>query len=336
MKRRRTGQLGLAATLLTAVCAQCTHASTVDQAITPNATTAASPRQNAATLITDLRQLLPALAAADFVLVGERHDHPPQHRIQAEILSLWLSTGRRPAVAFEQLDTGQQPALDRFLAGTPHDATDLGKSVGWDKSGWPPWPMYQPIADVAVRARLPLVAALLPRAATMQIATAGLGAAFTVAEQHRLGLDQPEAPAIEAALTVAIAEGHCNLLPPEALPPMVTVQKARDAGMAERLAAAGANGHGALLITGNQHARRDLGVPRYLARLVRGAHILSIALVERGISVPGDDLVGGSPANDGARSTLSGSGSAYDAVYVTERLPEPDHCAELKKKFHKH
>jgi uncharacterized iron-regulated protein len=60
---------------------------------------------------------------------------------------------------------------------------------------------------------------------------------------------------------------------------MYQVQRARDAMMADRLAAASGKA-GGILIAGNGHVRNDRGVPWYLARLEPEARTLSIGLVE--------------------------------------------------------
>ena len=44
--------------------------------------------------------LLARLAAARFILLGERHDHPGHHAEQASIVRGLVASGRRPAVAF--------------------------------------------------------------------------------------------------------------------------------------------------------------------------------------------------------------------------------------------
>src|SRR5437762_2420086 len=106
-----------------------------------------------------------AVSGARCVLLGERHDHPEHHQFQAWLLRRMVDAGRRPAVAFEMLDTTQAPALARHLAAAPRDAAGLGEAVGWRAAGWPAWRLYQPIADTALAAGLPIVAANLPATA---------------------------------------------------------------------------------------------------------------------------------------------------------------------------
>src|SRR5207249_6800169 len=60
-----------------------------------------------------MNALAAAVSAARFALLGERHDHPEHHEFQAWLLRRMLESGRRPAVAFEMLDTTQAPALAR-------------------------------------------------------------------------------------------------------------------------------------------------------------------------------------------------------------------------------
>src|SRR5437899_596886 len=85
-----------------------------------------------------MNALAAAVSAARFALLGERHDHPEHHEFQAWLLRRMLESGRRPAVAFEMLDTTQAPALARHLATSPRDAA--GRALGrcWSRTlAWP-------------------------------------------------------------------------------------------------------------------------------------------------------------------------------------------------------
>ena len=46
-------------------------------------------------------------AARDFVLLGEKHDNPDHHRLQAWMIDALVARGRRPAIAMEMLDAEQ-------------------------------------------------------------------------------------------------------------------------------------------------------------------------------------------------------------------------------------
>ena len=112
---------------------------------------------------TDAGSVVAALAGAEFVLIGEKHDNPDHHRLQAWLVSALIARGRRPALSFEMLASDQVPALDAYLADHPDDAGGLGAAVGWDESGWPDWGDYAPIAQAALDAGLPVLAADLAK-----------------------------------------------------------------------------------------------------------------------------------------------------------------------------
>src|SRR5206468_2640275 len=87
-----------------------------------------------------------------------------------------IAAGRHPAVGFEMLTVAQAPALARYLATAPADAGGLGNAVDWKRSGWPDWKLYQPIADAAIAARLPIVATNLSRATVAALRRDGVAA----------------------------------------------------------------------------------------------------------------------------------------------------------------
>ena len=144
--------------------------------------------------------LIDRLARARYVTLGEKHDNPDHQRLQARILAALVARGRRPAVAFEMLDTAQAPALAAWRAGEAPDAAGLGPAVDWESRGWPPWSSYAPIAEVALAAGLPIVAANLPAQEVRRIARAGFSAFADPQTRARLGLDRPLDAAVRAAM----------------------------------------------------------------------------------------------------------------------------------------
>ncbi|RPJ26289.1 MAG: hypothetical protein EHM35_14990, partial [Planctomycetaceae bacterium] len=106
----------------------------------------------------DSPTLVDQLSRGRFVLLGEKHDNPDHHRLQAWLLRALIAAGRRPAVGFEMFTVDDAPAIARQLAAQPTDANGLAEAVHWQGSGWPDWAMYQPIAAAALQARLPVVA----------------------------------------------------------------------------------------------------------------------------------------------------------------------------------
>lgn len=263
--------------------------------------------------------LVERLAPARFVLLGERHDNPDHHAFQAWIVRRLVAAGRRPAVAFEMLGLEQAPALAQHLARAPRDAAGLGDAVGWSGSGWPPWTEYQPIADAALAAGLPIVAANLPAATARAVARGNLGALDPgLVRAH--GLDRAATPDTQAAMEAEMRESHCGHLPESALPAMVTAQRARDAQMAERLV--GAPRDSAVLIAGAGHVRTDRGVPVYLVTRAPGAAVASVAFVEvaSGRVAPAD------------YAEVFGTRLPFDYVWFTIRADDVDPCERFRRR----
>ncbi|HTH15325.1 MAG TPA: ChaN family lipoprotein [Magnetospirillum sp.] len=256
-------------------------------------------------------ELVTRAEAADAVLLGETHDNPDHHALQAWMLARLLASGKRPLVAFEMIDAGQAQALDRYLAASPTDAAGLGDALDWDKSGWPAWSMYRPIAEAAMQAGVPLAPANLTREQVR---------ALIKAEPEK---PLPPLPSEQAgALEHEIAESHCGMLPAAALPGMVRVQRSRDAVMAETLAKGMARQQAAVLIAGAGHVRTDRGVPVALSREAPAAKVLSIAFLEVKDGETDPAAYGGLFDTDRL---------PFDAVWFTPRAEREDQCEALKR-----
>lgn len=259
--------------------------------------------------------VLRAAARSHYVLLGEKHDNPDHHRLQARVLAAMVAAGRKPTLAFEMIETDRQEALDRFLAGAGA-SEGLGPAVGWGTSGWPPWAEYEPIAKVALGAHLALVAANLPHAKARAVVHEGM-ATFDAASLARLGLDQPMAKADQAALEQEMRDSHCGMLPESRVAPMALAQRARDATMADRIVSAD-RGDGAVLVAGAGHVHRERGVPLYLRAHRKGASILTIAFAEADRET----------TDPRAYAPRYGSKALpFDFIWFTPRASDEDPCA---------
>lgn len=262
--------------------------------------------------------LIEQLRQADVVLLGEQHDNLEHHRLQSWIAQDLIAHGRRIVVAFEMIDDGQAPLLEAFLAKRPHDAAELGALLGWERSGWPDWPAnYQPIADAALMQpnapAKPIVPANLPLAQARDIARNGLavtGLDPTLVELLRQAVVKDAA--ILASHGDDIRESHCGMLPDSAFAPFALAQYARDAVMARAIQAARRETPDAivLLIAGNGHARKDVGVPAQLARLSPGLKVVSLGLIE------------------GEAAAVE---APFDYAWLTPRLVREDPCEAFRQ-----
>jgi uncharacterized iron-regulated protein len=223
-------------------------------------------------------------AKARFVLLGEKHDNPDHHRLQARVIESLAAAGARPAVVLEMVDRDRQGEIDSFLGAHPGDAEGLGPALAWEKHGWPAWSMYAPIARAALGAGLPLKAGNLPTAEARAVVKGGL----SVLDQSAVaswGLRTPLEGTLRASLDEELRRSHCGHLPESILPGMGEAQRARDASMADLLVTS----EPAVLVAGAGHARLDRGVPLYLRARRSTSVSVSIAWVEvaDGIEDPG-------------------------------------------------
>jgi uncharacterized iron-regulated protein len=272
----------------------------------------------------DSATLVDRLRHARFVLLGEKHDNPDHHRLQAWLLSALIAAGRRPAVGFEMFTVADAPAIARQLSIHPTDAAGLADAVNWQQSGWPTWAMYQPIAEAALKAKLPIVATNLAPDLARSLGQSG-AAALDKAFASRHGLDRPPAPDIQSAMAQEIRQAHCGYASETQVNVMLLVQRARDAQMAENLAAA-AHQDGAVLIAGAGHVRRDYGIPIYLASSTPQAKVVSVAFLE----VSRDRLDPAIYAAPSGESKLP-----FDFVWFTPRVDEDDPCAAFAEHLKK-
>ena len=241
------------------------------------------------------------------VLLGEVHDNAAQHSLRAAALRQWVAQGARPAIAFEQFDRERQPDIERARRERPADADYLiAQAKG---SGDWRWESYRPFVALALEYDLPIVAANLSRGEAMRVAKNGWPALFDPATRSALRLDELPT-AFRRKHEDAIAIGHCNQLPADALPALARAQMARDIVMAQSIRPYA--DRGVVLLAGNGHVRRDVGIPFWLpAEAAHGA--ISIGGLERG------------------DSSVPESATDFDAYVITERAERPDPCKELAK-----
>ena len=113
--------------------------------------------------------MLADLARADVILVGEQHDDPNTHRLEAAMLE-GLARRRVPVMlSLEMFERDVQPALDAYLAGTVPEDEFL--------KGARPWPRYatdyRALVEIARAQRWPVVAASMPRRIAADVAKSG-------------------------------------------------------------------------------------------------------------------------------------------------------------------
>lgn len=195
---------------------------------------------------------------ADVYVLGEVHDNPVHHAAQADAIR---DIGPR-AVVFEMLTPAQAAEVrdDRL-----DDPDTLGDLLGWEEAGWPDFDMYYPIFTASRGAAF--YGAAVPREEARNAMEVGVARAFGEGAGD-YGLED-DLPAEQMADRLNLQmDAHCGQLPVEMLPDMVDLQRLRDATLARTaIRALDETGGPVAVITGNGHARRDWGVPSYIARV---------------------------------------------------------------------
>lgn len=247
---------------------------------------------------------LAQLSGSALALLGEVHDNPEHHRLRAAALRQALEAGWRPVIVMEQFDLDRQGDIERARSERPGDAQHLiaqARGAG----GWR-WSDYQAFVALALQYQLPLLAGNLSRATTSRLARDDYEAVLGLEQMRAWRLAEAPDVAWQAAQEREIDLGHCGALPQRLWNGMARGQFARDAAMAHLLAQHASRG--AVLLAGNGHVRRDLGVPRWLQRQGAPATLV-VGFIERG-TPPATGL--------------------YDAVVVTARAERGDPCEAFK------
>lgn len=250
--------------------------------------------------------LLKSISQADIVLLGEIHDNPRHHVLRGKLL-IDTSMSKRHVVA-EQLTAGQQ--VDSQLA----LATGL-EQAGFDANGWQ-WPLHEPVFSSALQAGLAVYGGNITAPQTREIFS-------SKGSQLPLGLHGLLQKAVlgEDALKQLrreIDEGHCGAMPASMFDGMLAVQRARDASMAAELL----KHLPALLIAGNGHVWKHLGVPQIIRANRPELHTVSVLFVEHAAF-----------ADDAERfEWLQSFRGIADFVWVTPAQQRPDPCLSLRKK----
>jgi uncharacterized iron-regulated protein len=227
-------------------------------------------------------------APPPLLLLGELYDNALHHQQRLAHVQALVDAGQRPALLMEHFDSHRQAELEAARA-AGGDADALIAAAGGQH--WP-WAQLKPFVELALRHGLPLVGVNIAREQARELMRDGLAAK---------GYAEPADAALIPAQAAIIANAHCGKLPPLLAPRMALAQLARDQQMARGLQQHEARG--AVLLAGNGHLRRDLGVPRWLSPAqARRAQV--IAWLE-------------SPAPAGL----------YDEQRLSPPQPRPDPCA---------
>lgn len=253
--------------------------------------------------VVERTELLAAIRASDFALLGEKHDNPLHHAYRGELIAA-LGETRAAAVA-EHLPAGT----------TVHFDGDLRANLvaaGFEARLWD-WPVHEPLFAAVARSGLTLHGGNAAREDVRAVARGG-EAALPPALAALLR-DAPLTSAAQAELDADLLGSHCGQLSAEHVPAMRWAQRARDAAMALALldAQRSDGARPVLLLAGNGHVRTDYGVGQVLEARQPHARVVSVAFAD-------DESL---PA--------PGASAPFDYLWLTTPPPQRgDPCAGVK------
>lgn len=211
--------------------------------------------------------VLDDLAGVDVVYLGEYHGVNRHHEIQRRIVTDLAQRERPLVLAMEQLESFQQPNIDRYNRGEI-DFDQLAEAINWGKR-WNNYKQYRPVVEAAHKANVPILA-LNARAETIRhvARSGGLDRMDAKARSElptNIWLDDP---AYRKRLSLQMmVHAMAN---PETLRPMIEAQIARDEAMASALCSylksdAG-RGRAAIVLCGAAHATFGQGTAERVRR----------------------------------------------------------------------
>ena len=248
--------------------------------------------------------LVAALRTAEIVVLGEA-------RLVRQLQPRGLAAEMIP----EASEEGIQVFLDQG-----GKRGRIGPAIGWERLGWPDWRLYASIFEAAPGA---YIAGGGVARSDLRVAMRGGAAIAYGAGANDLRLDRPLDPVIQMAFEDELIAAHCNLLPRQVAVGMIEAQRLRDARFgaaalrAHSLGGDGADGVGAVLITGNGHARTDRGAPAFVKLMAPELKVLTVGMVE---------LEAEATANAGQAAAAL----PYDYVWFSRPAQRDDPCNALR------
>lgn len=257
-------------------------------------------------------ELFARIEEVSYLLLGEKHDNPDHHALQLRALDHVLQTDNVSTVSFEMMSSEQQGLAQELSSYRQSSLEQINEYLQWDNDGWD-WDYYGPLLHSAMQAGVLINAANISNEEMMEVYGAPTPA------QIEGVLDEQTMVALEKD----IDESHCGMLPESQFPAMVRVQQARDFAMAGSLAS-NTEQQLQVLIAGNYHIRRDLGVPNYLLNRqpnLQESQIVTLAFMEV-------DAASNDPAD---YLQQFGGVKAYDYIWFTPAVSAEDYCASLRQ-----
>lgn len=129
----------------------------------------------------EIQAIAEAARGHRFVLLGESHDNPYHHQMQADVIRALVADGRDVTVGMEMFTRDNQKAMAPWSRGMWTEAEFIEKS-NWKTQWGFDYALYRPIFEAVRELKLPLAALNLPRDWVRRV---GRGGADVLTEEEK-------------------------------------------------------------------------------------------------------------------------------------------------------
>ena len=248
-----------------------------------------------------LQNIADALDGADVLIIGETHDDPVAHLLEAEMLRraderyAQAQSKKRPvALSMEMFERDVQTALDEYLAGLITERNFLQSS-----RPWPNYPTdYRPLVEYAREHRLPVIAANAPARYVSRVSANGPDSLNVLSKEAKSWLPPLPFPPASAdyaakfnsfmqsamggpqAATPSTANPHAQANPHGSMH-LLDAQDLRDASMADAIANFLKHNKDALVVqvNGTFHSEERMGVPEQIKHYRPKARVVVVTIL---------------------------------------------------------
>lgn len=258
--------------------------------------------------------LIENVSNTEVILIGEKHENSDHYTIQANLIRTLSELIPRLHVVSESCTRSETDAVLKALNRTYLEPASLPLS----KNQLTMLPVFQAVHDT----RITFYCGDVDREVMSKAMDHKLEQHEANEERELLSQVLLEKK-VEGRIAEMIQQAHCNVLPLEAINPFIELQRLRDASLAyapDPLAPA-------IILTGSVHARKDIGIPRYLAQLGRTNYV-SVALIE--VDSEKQSAEEYLPEYLGA-----GNGPVFDYLIFTPAHTITDPCEQFAEAIHR-
>lgn len=239
----------------------------------------------------DWARVTAAMSTADVVLIGETHDDPVAHHLEARLLDAALQSGREVAASMEMFTRDVQMILDEYLSGLISEQQFLAASEPWGNYATD----YRPFVERAREAGRPVIAANAPRRYVNRVSRNGAESLNDLSESARSFLAplpyQQASAAYKAEWDALMREAMGNMPEPDSagtpgggmhamMGSALQAQSLWDATMAWSVVEYLTRhpGEQVVHIVGSFHVKNGTGIPEHISRYRPGTEMLIVVV----------------------------------------------------------